>query len=272
MSAMGALLEFECRPAVGGYDVVTFDQLRGKKPPRGAAYSAIVLSPDASDDERFMGNRWGRHLLIGDHDPRDGTPTPRVIGMLRPRSERIRRFDLFQSGPSTFLEFARTPLTPEGVKAFVDVYGPLYARRAEEYCITDFFGHYIGVWASEIREMRKAVELWDELKTTGDFSKLIRVLERRSDLRAQRDREFGTETSILLKKDRSGAARLCIRPAHLRDALWIQLALAIDGNLNLRACVECRNWFTLEAGSGRSDKVYCSNARRMRAYRKRRGS
>jgi hypothetical protein len=41
--------------------------------------------------------------------------------------------------------------------------------------------------------------------------------------------------------------------------------------LNLRACVQCRKWFTLEAGRGRSDKEYCSNACRMRAYRKRKG-
>jgi hypothetical protein len=40
----------------------------------------------------------------------------------------------------------------------------------------------------------------------------------------------------------------------------------------LRTCVQCRKWFTLEAGRGRSDKEYCSNACRMRAYRKRKGS
>jgi hypothetical protein len=76
--------------------------------------------------------------------------------------------------------------------------------------------------------------------------------------------------SVLLKKDPlSSGARLCIRPPDLRSALWAQLALAIDGHINLRSCVECRSWFTLEAGRGRSDKEYCSNACRMRAYRKR---
>jgi hypothetical protein len=50
------------------------------------------------------------------------------------------------------------------------------------------------------------------------------------------------------------------------------LILAIDGNLNLRSCVQCRKWFTLEAGKGRSDKEYCTNACRMRAYRKRKGT
>jgi hypothetical protein len=78
---------------------------------------------------------------------------------------------------------------------------------------------------------------------------------------------------LFLKEDPlSASARLCIRPHSLRDAIWAQLVLAIDGNVNLRGCVECRKWFTLEAGRGRSDKEYCSNACRMRAYRKRKGT
>jgi hypothetical protein len=70
----------------------------------------------------------------------------------------------------------------------------------------------------------------------------------------------------------SASARLCIRPNSLAHALWAQLLLAIDGNANLAACVQCRKWFTMEAGHGRSDKEYCSNACRMRAYRKRKGT
>src|SRR5262249_40548289 len=66
--------------------------------------------------------------------------------------------------------------------------------------------------------------------------------------------------------------KLCIRPVTLQEALWTQLVLAIDKNVNLGACVQCRKWFTLEAGRGRPDKKYCSNACRMRAYRKRKGS
>jgi hypothetical protein len=83
-------------------------------------------------------------------------------------------------------------------------------------------------------------------------------------------RWVGVPVGLLLKKDPlSASPKLCIRPASLWQALWAQLVLAIDGNLNLRACVQCRKWFTLEAGKGRSDKEYCTNACRMRAYRRR---
>jgi hypothetical protein len=83
----------------------------------------------------------------------------------------------------------------------------------------------------------------------------------------------GVPVELLLKEDPlSGSARLCIRPRSLINALWAQFLLAIDGNVNLGACVQCRKWFTLEPGRGRSDKEYCSNACRMRAYRKRKVS
>jgi hypothetical protein len=82
----------------------------------------------------------------------------------------------------------------------------------------------------------------------------------------------GIGANVLLKGDpQSGSPRLCLRPGHLRDALWIQLAFAIDGNASLVSCSECKTWFTISAGRGRSKKQYCNDACRMRAYRKRKG-
>jgi hypothetical protein len=180
--------------------------------------------------------------------------------------------DLFQSGPSAFIEFAQTPLTPDGVKAFADRYGPLKSQHTERQHIRHFFGHVLESWYSEIRDLRKAVDLWDKTKTTGNFRQIIRLLDRggESDLEFELQSEVGIVVSALLKKDPSGASpRLCIRPSHLRDALWVQLAHAIGGSQSLGTCVECKAWFTIPAGGGRSDKEYCSNACRMRAYRKR---
>ena len=105
---------------------------------------------------------------------------------------------------------------------------------------------------------------------TGDFSRIIREVRLKWKIGEKRS---GVPAALFLKKDRlSASPKLCIHPVTLQEALWAQLVLAIDGNLNLRACVQCRKWFTLEAGRGRSDKEYCSNACRMRAYRKRKGS
>jgi hypothetical protein len=116
--------------------------------------------------------------------------------------------------------------------------------------------------------MRSRVEIWNMSMRTGDFSKIIRAVQRNP----IREEYRGWPVDLLLKEDPLGSPRLCIRPQNLSDALNAQFLLAIDGNLNLRGCKVCRKWFTLEAGRGRSDKEYCSDACRMRAYRKRKGS
>src|SRR5262245_49745720 len=67
--------------------------------------------------------------------------------VLQPRSERHRRFDLFDFNSSAFLEFAQTPATEDGIKDFADRYGVLNQTPSR-----------IERWSDSIREMRQAVE------------------------------------------------------------------------------------------------------------------
>jgi hypothetical protein len=224
---MSALLEYECRVPVGGYEIITVER---------------------------------------DH-PKDD-----IFRKLEARSKLTRRFDLFKVAPSAFLEFAQTPATEDRIKDFADRYGPLDGPPA--------FGGFTVEWFIHIREMRRTVELWETSKRTGDFSKVIRDFSKRirttvhnlADPDNYPPRSAVPVGLFLKKEPLSASARLCIRPHSLVHALWVQLLMAIDGNVNLGACVQCRKWFTLEAGRGRSDKEYCSNACRMRAYRKRKVS
>jgi hypothetical protein len=256
---MSTLLEFECRLAVGGYDVVEFDQAKAE-PAR-----PIVLTPDATDDERYLAEKWGGLLLA------DNGVEPEVLSMLRPRTKRTRSFDLYEIGPSAYLEFAQTPLTPDGVKSFADRYGPLMGLAdIDPEPIDHFRGHIVTRWYGEMREMRSGVARWAKGTSEANISKLIRLLERRPPDDFLFDAP-GITAKILLKevpRSESTLPRICIRPSHLRDALWIQLALAIDGSESLRNCVVCKRWFTVKSGKGRSDKEHCSNACRMRKYRK----
>jgi hypothetical protein len=211
--------------------------------------------------------------------------------MLQPRSERTRGFDLFER-PSAFLEFAQTPTTLDGIKNLADRYGPLYPDDVRP--VTDSGNksrpEHIDAWSFTIRKLRRLIELWETSIATNDFSRIIRAVRKSPgnllpdvpipdvgviEIRpAQPSNSLpDVPVKLLLKEDPlSASARLCIRPHNLIHALWAQLLLAIDGNLNLRSCVQCRKWFTLEAGRGRSDKEYCSDACRMRAYRKRKGT
>lgn len=58
-------------------------------------------------------------------------------------------------------------------------------------------------------------------------------------------------------------------PNGLIGALWLQMSLAIDGHVDFLQCRECSDWFGISAEEARPEKRYCSNACRMRAYRKR---
>lgn len=68
------------------------------------------------------------------------------------------------------------------------------------------------------------------------------------------------------KKTRLG---LYMAPGSLIGATWLQFAQAIDGRKEYRRCEECRTWFELSPETARTSKLYCSNACRSRAYRKR---
>jgi hypothetical protein len=138
------------------------------------------------NDERYMARWWKSDLSFF---ARPDAPS-NGIKILRPRTSRTTSFDLFQSGPSVFLEFAQTPTTAEGIKAFADRYGLLMQDG--------LWTHDVNSWVATIREMRRTVRLWEKSKTTGDFTKIIRVVEQlflRGDPVTP-----GVEVKVLLKK------------------------------------------------------------------------
>jgi hypothetical protein len=55
----------------------------------------------------------------------------------------------------------------------------------------------------------------------------------------------------------------------LRAALWLQFALAVQGDFPFDKCAECSTYFQVGRKTGRTDKKYCSDACRSAAYRKR---
>jgi len=62
---------------------------------------------------------------------------------------------------------------------------------------------------------------------------------------------------------------LYFMPGSLIGALWLQFAQAIDGNKDYRRCRECQKWFELTPEVARTNRRFCSNACRSKAYRKR---
>ena len=250
---MSALLEFQCSRHPRGYRIAAFDQRRLSKGWIIDDNRIVEPPPNATEDERLAAKLWDYDLVI--------EKPARIIYWLKPLSPEIEYFDLFEDAPGMFLEFANSPRSPEGVKAFANRYGTLDGANL----------NWTEHWYDEIRMIRRAVRAWERAKITGDFNKIIRIVHERS--MATGSGEKGTWAKIFLAKDRKTAdARLCIRPDDPIDAMWVQLTLAIAGNMNLRRCTECRTWFPISSGENRSDKEYCSDACRMRAYRKRKAA
>jgi hypothetical protein len=59
--------------------------------------------------------------------------------------------------------------------------------------------------------------------------------------------------------------------ASLADLLMVQMVSAAEADVRHRRCEQCRAFFPVRRGLGRPEKKFCSDACRMRAYRKRRG-
>jgi hypothetical protein len=54
----------------------------------------------------------------------------------------------------------------------------------------------------------------------------------------------------------------------LVGVLWLQFAMAVDGDRSYRQCQDCRAWYAVSGHAGRRDKLYCSASCRASAHRK----
>ncbi len=59
------------------------------------------------------------------------------------------------------------------------------------------------------------------------------------------------------------------RPATLLEAMWVQFGQAIEYNKSFCQCRQCGTWFDRTPKAARVDKVFCTEACKAKAYRKR---
>ena len=71
------------------------------------------------------------------------------------------------------------------------------------------------------------------------------------------------ETLVVWNEDFS-SLQLAVTPRSLLQALWVQFCMAITENASFRRCEQCQRWFS---EASRSDKLFCSDACRIAAYR-----
>jgi hypothetical protein len=78
----------------------------------------------------------------------------------------------------------------------------------------------------------------------------------------------GTVSPRLLWSEDRSRLELHPYPESLCGALWFQFARAVANDTRFRRCRVCGTWFELSARTARSDKIYCSNTCRTRAFRR----
>jgi len=57
-------------------------------------------------------------------------------------------------------------------------------------------------------------------------------------------------------------------PSNLLGGIWTQFAFAVHEFKKYRPCANCRVWFELSPGIARTNRIYCSEACRLRLYRR----
>jgi hypothetical protein len=171
-----------------------------------------------------------------------------------------------------FHTFAQTDPTTEGVVGFANAYGllglpdddrRLSEGRGEVFVEDD---ESLDRWFAEIGAIRDAVTLWNGLRgrrvKAGDDDRLMGAVN---------DRLAGAAAPRLTRDRRSGRPVLQDFPLSLLGAVWLQFARAVGGNKEYRACASCERWFEVSPETARTNRQFCSEACRSRAYRDRKG-
>ena len=138
-------------------------------------------------------------------------------------------------------------------------------RRPKKMTFQDFRGD----WTFEIRRIiaDERHEMFSEM-TPGDV--LVPAL---AHIRDEINMHLAEHTSAQLNAGTNITGMgIQLVPKNLFGALWLQFAEAIDDDRDYRRCTQCLKWFEIAPGSGRPDKLYCSDACRMRSYRTRKAA
>jgi hypothetical protein len=165
-----------------------------------------------------------------------------------------------------FRTFASTPPTLEGIQDFANKYGHLgegsgrfisgsstgiefdsneereeYQREMERLSIPQLSDE----WKAAIAKLRKAVDLWEQVRTNDADSKTAKSLEEMVDGQLN-ERRFGASFEISPRPRRQSVLNLV--PYTLCGAMWLQFAQSVAGDRSYRACGACGRYLELSPG------------------------
>lgn len=199
--------------------------------------------------------------------------------------------------PAIHRNFAWLDLSEESLLGFASQFGllgggicvpiELPGKKASEQIISA--GEPVEVWYNEVKALRKAIDLWDALRSDDvEAQQLFFELEKP---------ELPPKLSALVSVGRTSKPTLhvlkyCIhlhiesrvpmdvtvdddddshivehRPLSLWAGLWGMLAMEMSDQRQYRSCAQCGSWFEVLTDAKRTTRLYCSDACRMKSYR-----
>jgi hypothetical protein len=188
--------------------------------------------------------------------------------------------------PDLYLSFASERATPRTILNYANEFGLLRFDKSKrtlsrkvaanlepafpflekvKFEFLNFYAEPASAWLREFEAAYRRLEAWAEIKAQNDPEELALFL-------AADQYFFGGQATFALNFDRSTSSITSgMMASSLADMLRIQFANSIAAKVLHRQCRECGTWFSVHPSSGRPEKEFCSNACRMRAYRRRHG-
>src|SRR5262245_13533223 len=173
-----------------------------------------------------------------------------------------RFYDRFQGEPALYRIFSGLEPTLEAILDFVQKYGDF--TTVEE--LLEGEEHHLAEYKHEISEMRKAVEAADEFLTPKSAAKREKVPRK---LLSYVNDILGTAPLYMSAITEDGEICLRLVVTNLLHVMKLQLAEAIAERKHYRSCELCNKPFEVTPQINRSDRVFCSDNCRVKAYQRR---
>ena len=185
-------------------------------------------------------------------------------------------YDPLSTEPALFRIFAELNATEESIQRFANKYGDIayLSNLAWDWHIDIIGGYSIAGWQSAINAMRDTIARGEVLAA---YRKNERG-ERGERERAARISEFAnsllcgsTHVPVWLSAtSKNGISDLRTMTYSLYDAMILQCIEALTENKRYRRCETCGKPFEVTPAFNRSDRIYCSDNCRVKAYQARR--
>ncbi len=171
-------------------------------------------------------------------------------------------YDPLEAEPALYRIFARLDGDESEIAQFATRYGAPLNLRSENW----HRGMSHHSWALCIVQMGLAVQLADDLLK----SQSVRSKQASLDAAHEFLQEVTPRLSVRLVPRRAERQiQMQLLATDLLDAMYLQLIEAVVQEKQYRDCELCQTPFELMPGTNRSDRVYCSENCRVKAYQRR---